>query len=274
MKKLGVLLCYNDGDFLKNAIEALANSGHDLVVWDHGSSDNTSEILDFYKDSFLERKYVPRSFDFYKIYPAMSKNLINNYIDKYDWVSWPDQDEILEGPDRKKTYSEYLEVVYESGYDYISFNNFNFWFTKDDDITISNPEKRIKHYCIFADCSPRIRSWRASKTNIRLFNHNPAGRYRYPVNFNLRHYPMRTREQMSDRLFASRAGLAKGSTNSHYENMKSREERLNIEPSKLHFDTGEELSHQIIFDWRENIYGFDRPKSSFKKFVYNLIGRK
>ena len=122
MKKLGVLLCYNDGDFLSNSIESLINSGHDLVIWDHGSNDNTSEILDFYKDSVLERTYVPRSFDFYKIYPAMSKNLINNYIDRYDWVSWPDQDEILEGPDRKRTYSQHLETVYESGYDFIIFS--------------------------------------------------------------------------------------------------------------------------------------------------------
>lgn len=274
MKKLGVLLCYNDGDILRNSIESLINSGHDLVVWDHGSNDNTSEILDFYKDSLLERTYIPRSFSFHKIYQAMSKNLINNYIDKYDWVSWPDQDEILEGPDRKKTYSEHLVTVYESGYDYICFNNFNFWFTKDDDISISNPEKRIKHYCIFADCSPRIRSWRASKSNIRRSNHNPAGRYKYPINFNLRHYPMRNKEQMLDRLSVSRAHLAKGSKNSHYENMKSRKESLSIEATKLHYDSGEELCDKIIFDWRENIYGFDRPKSSLKKFLYKLIGRK
>ena len=274
MKKLGVLPCYNDGDFLSNSIESLINSGHDLVIWDHGSNDNTSEILDFYKDSVLERTYVPRSFDFYKIYPAMSKNLINNYIDRYDWVSWPDQDEILEGPDRKRTYSQHLETVYESGYDFIIFNNFNFWCTEKDDITISNVEKRVRHYCIFADCSPRIRSWRASKTNIRLFNHNPLGRYKYPINFNLRHYPMRSKEQMSDRLLVSRADISKKSKNSHYENMKLRLESLKINSAKLHFDNGEELCDEIVFDWRKNIYGFDKPKSSFKKFIYALIGRK
>ncbi len=39
---LGVLLCYNDGDLLEDALRYLLNQEHHLVVWDHGSTDQTA----------------------------------------------------------------------------------------------------------------------------------------------------------------------------------------------------------------------------------------
>jgi len=264
LKKLGVLLCYNDADFLKICIDHLIDSGHDIVVWDHGSTDDTSKVLDSFGNLFVERKFVPRSFDFYKLYPSMSQNLIDNYIKSYDWISWPDQDEILEGPNRSKTYSDYLDDVYEGGYDYICFNNINFWHTEDDDIAICDPVRRIKHYSIFPDCSPRIRSWRACKTNLRRFNHNAVGRYKYPINFNLRHYPMRSNEQMMERLLVTRANLSSGATNIHYENMKSNIDRLLIPGSYLHYDDGSDLNLAIKYDWR-TVYGYGKPQSRLQQ---------
>ena len=82
----------------------------------------------------LELTTVPRSVDFYQLYQAMSENLLDNYVDRYDWVSWPDQDEFLEGPDRGRSYREWLYEVASSPYDWIQFNNFNFWWTPADDV--------------------------------------------------------------------------------------------------------------------------------------------
>src|SRR5271157_2541021 len=204
-KCLCVLLCYNDGDILEDIIIHMLKNRHDIIVWDHGSDDRTPEILDKYDSKFIERKLVPRSFDFYDLYPTMSQNLIDNYIMHYDWISWPDDDEILEGPDRTKTYYEHLCDVYRSKYNYIQFNNFNYWFTDEDDRCIESPLKRIKHYALFPDCAARIRSWRASVTNIREFNHNTLNGEKYPENFNLRHYPMRSYDQMIRRINKDRA---------------------------------------------------------------------
>lgn len=190
---LGVLLCYNDADILEDTIKHLLENKHHLIVWDHGSNDDTGKILDKYNSYFVERKFIPRSFDFYKLYGAMSENLINNYIKDYDWISWPDQDEILEGYDRKKNYYEYVKDVYKSKYNWIRFNNHNFWLTSEDDVTIKSPVERVRYYSVFPDCAPRIRSWRAKVTNIREFNHNELEGEQYPRFFNLRHYPMRTR---------------------------------------------------------------------------------
>src|ERR1035441_7779135 len=185
MRLLGVLLCYNDGDFLKDSIRYLLEQNHHLIVWDHGSTDETADIirqykndlLEYsirylleqnhhlivwdhgstdetadiirqYKNDLLESRYVPREFDFYELYPAMSRHLTDNYSSIYDWISWPDQDEILEGPSRSKPYREWLEDVHASSCNWIQFNNYNYWFTSSDDTAIKSPGARIRHYSI------------------------------------------------------------------------------------------------------------------------------
>jgi glycosyltransferase involved in cell wall biosynthesis len=253
---LGVLLCYNDGDFVADAIRYLIENGHDVIAWDHGSTDETAEILHRFRGDLIEIQTIPREFDFYKLYPEMSRHLLGNYVDRYDWISWPDQDEILEGPDRTRTYKEWLEEAVDSPYDWLQFRNINFWWTVEDDDSIPSALYRVRHYSLFADCGPRIRSWRASATNERAFNHNPANGERYPTLFNLRHYPMRSEQQMNRRLQHDRAGLQRNGSNYHYDNMKSRQSQLIIPPAALHYDGGDELDLAPIFNWR-SIYGDD-----------------
>ena len=254
-KALGVLLCYNDADILADSIEALLENKHDLIVWDHGSDDGTAELLDKYSAHFRERKFIPRSFDFYRLYEVMSSHLLRNYCSEYDWISWPDQDEILEGPARDRSYFDYIAEVVDSEFDWVQFRNFNFWFTSEDDPALLSPSRRIRHYCLFPDCAPRIRAWRASAMNIRHFNHNPPQGLKYPVEFNLRHYPMRSELLMMRRLCKDRGDIQQGGANYHYNNMKKNVETLFIPPGCLHFDDGKsELNPEVIFNWR-SIYG-------------------
>jgi glycosyltransferase involved in cell wall biosynthesis len=259
LQLLGVLLCYNDHDFLEDSIRYLLEQDHHLLVWDHGSTDETQEIIRQYESELLESRLIPREFDFYELYPAMSRHLIENYASTYDWISWPDQDEILEGPSRSKIYREWIEEVHASSSSWIQFNNYNYWFTSSDDAAAKSPSARIRHYSIFPDCAPRIRAWRGSATNIRIFNHNPPLGDPWPTRFNLRHYSMRSRQQMLARLFRDRVNLRRGSDNFHYENMQGVMDRLIISPDRLHYDDGRsELDPSPIFNWR-SIYGFGPP---------------
>jgi len=252
---LGVLLCFNDGDLLEESISYLLAQEHDLVVWDHGSTDETPAILERFRSQLRELRRVPREFDFYELYPAMSRHLISNYAREYDWISWPDQDEFLEGPSRRRSYYEHLAEAHESDVDWIRFENFNFWWTDEDDPTIPQTTRRVRHYALWPDCPPRIRAWRASLTNIRLFNHNPLDGTPAPAPFNLRHYPMRSAEQMRTRVLSDRAGLRRGDLNFHYDNMAGRLESLRIPAEALHYDDGvAELDPEPVFDWRR-IYG-------------------
>jgi Glycosyl transferase family 2 len=251
---LGVLLCYNDGDLVGDAVRYLIEQGHDVIAWDHGSDDETGDILRRLRRDLVELRTVPRSFDFYRLYPEMSRHLLASYVHRYDWISWPDQDEFLEGPDRTRSYRGWIDEVVESPYDWLQFRNFNYWWTDGDDRSLPSALDRIRHYSLFPDCAPRIRSWRASATNERHFNHNPPNGQQFPTLGNLRHYPMRNEEQMLRRIGRDRAGLRRGESNYHYDNMSSWRERLRIPPEALHYDDGGELDPDPIFNWRD-IYG-------------------
>jgi glycosyltransferase involved in cell wall biosynthesis len=252
---LGVLLCYNDGDLLEESISYLLDQGHDVIAWDHGSTDETPAILERFRAQLRELRRVPREFDFYELYPEMSRHLISNYVDAYDWISWPDQDEFLEGPARDQPYYEHLRDAFDSGVDWIEFRNFNYWFTDADDPEIPETTRRVRHYSLRTDGPPRIRSWRARVTNVRRFNHNPLDGTPSPRLFNLRHYPMRSLDQMRARVLRDRAGLRRGNMNFHYDNMRRHLDSLRIPASSLHYDDGvSELNLDPIFDW-QGIYG-------------------
>lgn len=256
MKALGILLCYNDGDFLAENIEHLLSQNHHVVTWDHGSTDETSAILDRYKTNLIEKRYVPRAVDFYILYPLMSKHIMQNYVQSYDIISWPDQDEILEGPFRDKSYHEYLLAFNDSPFTWIRFNNMNFWYS-DKDGDDEKTTNRVRHYSHFTNCSPRIRAWKTIAMNIRHFNHNPiCFGQEFPIRFNLRHYPFRTAEQMRRRIEVDRANLQRGDVNYHYNAMKAKFATLEAfdAAKELHYDDGKELSRIPVYDWMK-IYG-------------------
>lgn len=262
-RALGVLLCYNDADLLPEAIEYLLANNHDVIAWNHGSTDDTADVLDQFRKDLVETRFLPRDFDFYKLYETMSENLISNYVSKYDWISWPDQDEFLEGPSRQQTYYEFATDVFNSEYDWVQFHNLLYWFTSEDDQTIASPVERIRRYSHFPDCSPRVRAWRSSATNIRWFNHNPLEGEWWPEMGKLRHYQMRSHEHAMQRIQKDRTGLQRGRTIAYYNLMNTWPERIIVEPNKLHYDDGtSELSVDPIFNWRY-IYGTLEEQSLF-----------
>lgn len=253
-RMLGVLLCYNDADILPDAIEAMLKNNHDLIVWNHGSTDNTQEILDKYSHFIKEIHFLPREFDFYNLYPHVSRYLIDNCITQYDWISWPDQDEILEGPDRKRSYIDYVAEVMDSPHSYVLFENFTFWFTNEDDESIVSPVDRIRRYCIFPPSvyPPLVRAWKAKNTNIRWFNHNPIEGSAFPQSFRLRHYPMRSYDKSIRRIIFDRDGIQRDNLNVHYNNMMRKLDRIVIDKDYLHFDNHiYELKSEVTFKWEE-----------------------
>lgn len=252
---LGVLLCYNDGDILADALQHLLNEGHDIVVWNHGSTDDTADVLERFRPELREITLISRDVDFHDLYPLMSKHLMTQYVPHYDWISWPDQDEILEGPNRAASYRAYLEEVMDSRHSWIEFNDFVYWFTEADDPAIASPCARVRHYSLARHGPPKIRSWRASATNIRWFNHNRTDGTGYPRLFNLRHYPMRSVAGMQRRLSTDRANLQHGPINFHYENMKKSLSTRAIRADDLHADDGTtDLDPSMKFNWKD-VYG-------------------
>jgi glycosyltransferase involved in cell wall biosynthesis len=251
---LGICLFYNADDIVEDAVKHLLENNHELVVWDHGSTDRTAEILDRFNPYIRERHFLPSSFEFYKLFEHVSRHVIATYASEYDWISFPESDEFLEGPDRQDSYYKYVCDVVDSPYDWVQFNNMVFWYTDKDNPEEPSPRKRVRHYSIWANCGPRVYAWRARCMNVRWFNHNPAAGMKYPVNFNTCHYQARSEEQMTKRIHC-RIGLTRGALNFHFAFMELNQDKLRIPADRLHLDDGiHDLSKVQTFDWSE-VYG-------------------
>jgi hypothetical protein len=267
-KCLCAILCYNDGDIIVDVIVHMLANHHVVVVWDHGSEDNTAKILDKYTS--IERKRIERSVPPHERYPVVSQDILDNY-QQYDWISWPDADEILEGPNRKKSYYEYVCDVFNSPYTYIQCNLYNYIFTNEDDPQIASPVQRIKRYSLRPNTAPIFRGWKNSVMEIRHFNHTSLAGEKYPLNFNLRHFPLRSWAQSSDRIYHSRAGIRRGDQSYHYENLKRSIAIWDqFTPAQFHFDDGSELNPDPIFDWTI-IYGYPPSSPLYNDWVKRQI---
>jgi hypothetical protein len=249
------MLTYNDEDIVLDTVGHLLASGHEVIVWDNGSQDGTWEHLQSIRGELRELRRVPRDqIDLYDIYGAMSAHLIGGAARGYAWISWPDSDEILLGDRPDEAYGAFVDRLIDSPYDWCQFRNWNFWWTTEDDPDVRSPVARVRHYALFEHCAPRIRAWRASRTNVRDFNHNALPGQRYPELADLCHYPMRSREQARERL-RTRGDISQGEQNWHYQRLQREPQLLEIPPSalnRLDHDPrrpGLRLEQRREFDW-------------------------
>ena len=285
---LAVLLFHNDEDLVDDQIEHWLRNNHDIVIFNHNSTDATTSIIDEYYSKkgeygilrvytlggdipfknnqvFEEISHIlmgrPLGHSTYRDHIQVSDTVCSfNYSRHYDWISFPESDEFLEGPDRSKSYYEHLLDVHASSYKFMRFANVVFWFTSADDMSIKSPRKRMKHYAYKSkeDCGIRIYAWRGALTNIRWFGHNLPERCcdsdGYPTDFITCHYEMRSEAQMKAKL-VDRKNVSISGQNCHYDVMASRiaDGSLFIPPNMLHYDDGGELSLVSDFDW-DTIY--------------------
>lgn len=250
---LAIALFFNDDDIVNDHLLHMLENNHDVVVWNHGSTDRTADRIDAFGSVIRAQHFLPRSFDFYKIFEHVSRYVMEHYAKDYDWISFPESDEFLEGPDRTKSYYDHVCDAHEAGADWLTFRNQVFWYTSADDVAISSPRKRIKYYSPWLGCPPRVYAWRADKMNVREFNHNPALGEQWPVPFTTCHYQFRSEAQAEKRI-AGRVGLRRGVSNFHFDFHAMNRDVLRINPSHLHFDDGGELSLEPTIDW-SRVYG-------------------
>jgi len=253
MKKLKCLACilfHNDEDLVLEQLKYLTFNKHDIIVFDHNSTDKTLNIVNENINLINKVYNIPEKIPFKNngVFKYISNILIKEYSKDYDWISFIESDEFLEGPDRSKSYYEHLIDIDKTKYDFLSFDNYIFWFTEKDDINKSVRE-RIKYYAYKKKCGVRYYAWRGKLQNIRKFNHNKVKGNLYPIPFKTCHYEMRSINQSKKKL-KDRTNITSGRTNHHYNVMINKGvNNLIINSNNLHYDDGSELIKDNIFDW-------------------------
>jgi hypothetical protein len=265
IKCLAVMLFHNDEDLVEDQIIHMLKNNHDILIFDHNSNDNTTEIILDNQDSILDYYLLKDDLVFQnnEVFAYISKILIQDYSHKYDWITFIESDEFLEGPNRTKNYYNHLQTI-DPKYTWVTFDNFVFWYTDRDDPTIESPAERIKYYAYKESCGIRVYAWRGNVTNERWFNHNPPkngnNTNKYPTPFRTCHYELRSEEhakkKLNDRVTKideiiksnDEKGLNPngGIPNIHYKVMHNKLGNLGISCDKLHYDYGGDLIQDSI----------------------------
>jgi hypothetical protein len=129
-----------------------------------------------------------------------------------------------------------------------------YWFTDKDDETILSPIERIKHYCYKSKCGIRLYALRGNKTIIRYFGHNDTkhDNINESAQWKTRHYEMRSVKHFKNKLI-DRCLIKSDGDGCHYRvmstNLHENDKYGTILSSQLHYDDGNELSTNEIFNW-------------------------
>lgn len=290
---LAVLLFHNDEDLVADQIKYYKyDNKHDLIVFNHNSSDNTSNELQKYKDDILCIYDMSSKISFkdeevhdtiYKIIQGnqdINKSEIklsnsNGYnldiIKNYEWISFPESDEFLEGPDRKKSYYNYLCDINNTKINYIYFRTYTYWFTEKDNINENSPVQRIKYYCINnpgdtslddepsknGNSASKLYTWRACANINTHFGHALCKVPNEMQIWNTRHYEIRSKDHLIKKL---KDRCESGITHHHTVIMNqklSNGEFYNLQSCELYYDDGiNDLNTNEKFNWNK-VYEYE-----------------
>lgn len=278
IKCLTVLLFHNDEDIIEDQIKYYKDNNQSLIVFNHNSNDESSKYINMYKEDILCIYNLSSNIEFKtnKVHETIYKILLGkidenkseiklsdnkyycyNYSEIYDWISFPESDEFLEGPDRTKSFYGHLCNIHNNNkINKIEFNNIIYWFTEKDDLNIKSPCKRIKHYCYKQNCGPRLYTWRGNKTIIRTFGHRDHNDTEdETLKWKTRHYEIRSKVHFKKKIM-DRVHITDGNMNHHYKILWNRYHSDKnygiIKSEELHYDNGiDEIKMDEIYDWKK-----------------------
>lgn len=225
MRLLGVINAFNEEDCIDRAITSLSGAGHDVHVFDHGSTDRTAEIAGDLRASvhWVDPAKVGRG------KPGKPSRAIWTHVSKwivsqnaaFGWVTWQAADELIFDGFGKPMSGDALEREVRGGVQVIRPLIMEFWPTVDDKAEADCPDyvERLRWYTVRPRShAPRFWQLRLTGTMPRgLHRADPAlPRYRaederWPRGtkvsnnqWQIRHYPIRSLEQARRKILHER----------------------------------------------------------------------
>ena len=213
---VAVIAAFNEGDIISAVISHLVENGVDVYLMDNHSTDDTVDqargwlgrgllkIESFPQNSPFE---MPGTFDWTAIL-RRKEELANELC--ANWFIHHDADEIRESPWPGLTLKEAIRWVDSLGYDCIDFRLFN--FPPSDDGFKQGDDPRI-HFTYYENPAEfdtlQVKCWKAGKGPVSLVpwaGHDARFENRrvFPIQFLLRHYPIRSQSHGLKKVFSER----------------------------------------------------------------------
>jgi len=215
---VALISAYNEGDVIYHVIGDLIANGVEVYLLDNNSTDNTiSEASKWLGKGLIKVERFPED-------AGYAARCGREYIWKEvlrrkeelatqlgaDWYLHADADEFRESPWPGKTLAEAIREVDLLGYNALNFALFNFRPT--DNAFVPGSDVRL-HLTAFEPGdwfdSVQIKAWKNTDCRVDLVStggHSVAFNNRkvFPVNFILRHYPIRSEEHGKAKVFKDR----------------------------------------------------------------------
>jgi glycosyltransferase involved in cell wall biosynthesis len=200
MKVIALLTTYNERRFVSACIEHLNAQGVEVYVTDHGSTDETLEIV----ESFLGRGVVAID--------HMPRHGMVDYTSQYmrheelaarldaDWFLQVDADERHEPADHRTTLAEVFAQADELGFNAVNFVEYTFVPTAESpDHDHAEFEQTMEWYYPYVRAYPhRLNAWKRQDEFVDLLSHDghrvvfPGCRI-FPRVLQMRHYQFLSR---------------------------------------------------------------------------------
>lgn len=280
MKCLAILLFHEEEDLIEDQIKYYKDTNkHDLVVFIHDCTQEVMEKIHKYKEKFICVYELSKEINFrnnevhntiYKIlrgerikkqkYIKKNNNIIINFKE-YEWISFPEADEFLEGPNREKNFYEHLcHINEEKSIDVINYITYTYWYTEKDDSKIKSPVDRLKYYSINnpgsisenGNSDYKIYTWRGNNTKLRSFGHH-INTEETKISWKTRHYEIRSEHQFKVKIL-DRIKISNGGKNHHYKILYDNYQKLVnfIKSEELFYDNGkQELNNSEKYNWNK-----------------------
>ncbi|HEU5005118.1 MAG TPA: glycosyltransferase family 2 protein [Candidatus Saccharimonadales bacterium] len=211
---LAIVSLHNEADIIGHTVRHLLEEGVDVHVIDNWSNDNSHKIVQTLakrnpgrvKIEMFPKKRV-KNYDWTGILSRVEQIASES---SYDWYIHHDSDEIRLSPWPGTSLRRAISYVDSLGYNAIDFTVLDFRPTQDGFGAKDDPEKFFKYFEFGSRSGHfvQVKGWK-KQPSISLANsggHEAAfeGRKIYPLKFVLKHYPLRSTNQASKKIFKER----------------------------------------------------------------------
>ena len=215
---IAIISAFNEGDIISPVIGHLVENGVDVYLIDNHSTDDTVEQANQWLGrGLLDIESFPKGlpggcegpgpFDWIAI--LRRKEELAGELSA-NWFIHHDADEVRESPWPGMTLKESIHWVDKLGYNCIDFRLLNFPPIDDEFKQGDDPRTYFRFYEEGAECDKvQLKCWKAGSTPVSLAPHGGhearfQGRRVFPVQFLLRHYPIRGQKHGVKKVFAER----------------------------------------------------------------------
>ncbi|MGF9915645.1 glycosyltransferase [Paenibacillus ehimensis] len=203
---IALVACHNDGDIIYHVIGDLIKQGVEVYLINHCSTDNTVDEASkwlgkglLHIENFPEDAGYPEENKTQYVWKDIlqRKQELSMLLDA-DWFIHHDSDEFRESPWIGLSLSKAIEIVDRTGYNAINFKLLNFRPTNNHFKPGSDVREALTHFEWGEHFNRlQLKAWKNFHQPVDLVSNAGHviefdGKKVYPINFILRHYPIRS----------------------------------------------------------------------------------